>query len=176
MCFARANLFVLSYTFMLKSFPDRKSPLFKLRLLEIVGIAFFWTWFGAVLRAIPGPGTRVLYLLISFAVTSPLHVQVGGLLYLAQGFPRAPATHAVFSLLIDTDRPVPFLSARIRHLRRRAAQRVTRVSRAPSTPHHDGHRLPDLSRLSPRWTQFPNAPPPVPSHPSIPLPSSRART
>ena len=76
MCFARANLFVLSYTFMLKSFPDRKSPLFRLRLMEIVGIAFFWTWFGAVLRAIPGTGTRILYLLISFAVTSPLHVQV----------------------------------------------------------------------------------------------------
>lgn len=76
MCFARANLFVLSYIFLIKSFPDRKSPLFKLRVLEIIGIAFFWTWFVAVLRGIDGVGTRVMYLLVSFAVTSPLHVQV----------------------------------------------------------------------------------------------------
>ena len=79
MCFARANLFVLSYTFMLKSFPARESPLFKLRIAEILGIAFFWTWFGALLRAIPGTGNTLLYLLVSFAVTSPLHVQVSPL-------------------------------------------------------------------------------------------------
>jgi delta8-fatty-acid desaturase len=80
MCFARFNLFVLSYTFMLSSFPARESPLFKLRMLEIVGIAFFWTWFGALLRGIDGTGNTVLFLLVSFAVTSPLHVQVCSLL------------------------------------------------------------------------------------------------
>ncbi|KAK4057459.1 hypothetical protein OIO90_001528 [Microbotryomycetes sp. JL221] len=76
MCFARFNLFALSYIFLLKSFPDRRSPLFKLRLAEFVGIAVFWTWFSAVLRGIDGVGNRVMYLLVSFAVTSPLHVQI----------------------------------------------------------------------------------------------------
>ncbi|SGY76268.1 BQ5605_C005g03479 [Microbotryum silenes-dioicae] len=76
MCFARANLFVLSYTFMLTKWPSRTSPLFKLRLLEIVGIAFFWTWFGALLCHLPSNSARILFVLVSFAVTSPLHVQI----------------------------------------------------------------------------------------------------
>lgn len=77
MCFARFNLFALSYGFLLTKWPAKRSPLFKLRLLELVGIAFFWSWFGGiVLRGIESPWHRWLYIIVSFAVTSPLHVQV----------------------------------------------------------------------------------------------------
>lgn len=76
MCFARFNLFANSYVFMLTNWPARASPLFKLRLAEFVGIAFFWTWFGLVVSGVEGTGNKVLFVLVSFAVTSPLHVQV----------------------------------------------------------------------------------------------------
>jgi len=76
MCFARFNLFALSYTFVLTNWPARKSPLFKLRIMELVGISAFWFWFSKVLLAIDTVPHRFLYLLVSFAVTSPLHVQV----------------------------------------------------------------------------------------------------
>lgn len=77
MSVARFNLFFLSYAFLLKSFPTRGSPLFKLRFLELVGIACFWAWFGGiVIRGIEGYGNKVMFVLVSFAVTSPLHVQI----------------------------------------------------------------------------------------------------
>lgn len=77
MCFARFNLFALSYAFVLTNWPARRSPLFKLRILELAGLVVFWLWFGGVvLRGIDTPGHRWLYLIVSFAVTSPLHVQV----------------------------------------------------------------------------------------------------
>ncbi|KAG0660129.1 hypothetical protein C6P46_004759 [Rhodotorula mucilaginosa] len=77
MCFARFNLFALSYTFLLTRWPGRRSPLFKLRILELVGIAFFWAWFGGiVLRGIDTAAHRWLYVIVTFAVTSPLHVQI----------------------------------------------------------------------------------------------------
>ncbi|GAA5984608.1 hypothetical protein JCM10908_003421 [Rhodotorula pacifica] len=77
MCFARFNLFALSYTFLLTRWPGRRSPLFKLRILELVGIVFFWSWFGGiVLREIDTAAHRWLYVIVTFAVTSPLHVQI----------------------------------------------------------------------------------------------------
>lgn len=77
MCFARFNLFALSYSFLLTRWPGRRSPLFKLRILELVGIIFFWSWFGGiVLRNMDTAAHRWLYVIVSFAVTSPLHVQV----------------------------------------------------------------------------------------------------
>ncbi|GAA5943799.1 uncharacterized protein JCM15063_006498 [Sporobolomyces koalae] len=76
MCSARFNLFALSYSFVLTNWPARRSPLFKLRLLELVGISMFWVWFTRVLLAIDTVPHRFLYVLVSFAVTSPLHVQI----------------------------------------------------------------------------------------------------
>lgn len=76
MCFARFNLFANSYIFMLTKWPARASPLFKLRLLEFAGIIGFWTWFGLVVRGVEGIGSKIAFVLVSFAVTSPLHVQV----------------------------------------------------------------------------------------------------
>lgn len=61
---------------MLTKWPARASPLYNLRLLEFVGIAFFWTWFSLLIKGIPGTGTKIMFILVSFAVTSPLHVQV----------------------------------------------------------------------------------------------------
>lgn len=76
MCFGRFNLFANSYQFIWTKWPSRASPLFNLRLLELVGIAFYWTWFTLLVKAIPGNGTKIMFVLISFAVTSPLHVQI----------------------------------------------------------------------------------------------------
>lgn len=75
MLFARFNLFANSYSFMLRSMPAKTSPLYSLRMMEFVGIALFWSWFGAVVKGVEG-GNRIGFVLLSFAVTSPLHVQV----------------------------------------------------------------------------------------------------
>lgn len=72
MSLARFNLFANSYTYLLfKAKPDFY------RNLELVGIIFFWMWFGGgVLRNIPDVTTRVGFVVLCFMVTSPLHVQV----------------------------------------------------------------------------------------------------
>ena len=44
---------------------------------ELAGLAFFWTWFSMLLKGLPNSKTRVMYLLVSHIVTSPVHVQVG---------------------------------------------------------------------------------------------------
>lgn len=43
---------------------------------EMAGLAFFWTWFGLLLKGLPSNKMRVMYLLVSHIVTSPVHVQV----------------------------------------------------------------------------------------------------
>lgn len=77
MAVARFNLFAMSYIFLLKSFPTRGSPMWKLRFLELLGIVCFWAWFGGiVIRGIEETGNKIMFVLVSFAVTSPLHVQI----------------------------------------------------------------------------------------------------
>jgi len=72
MSLARFNLFANSYGFLLFK---AKAGIY--RNLEIAGVAFFWLWFGwGVLAHIPTMGTRLGFLLLCFAVTSPLHVQI----------------------------------------------------------------------------------------------------
>ena len=72
MSLARFNLFANSYGFLLF-----KAKAGFYRNLEIAGVAFFWLWFGwGVLAHIPTMGTRLGFLLLCFAVTSPLHVQI----------------------------------------------------------------------------------------------------
>jgi delta8-fatty-acid desaturase len=78
MSLARFNLYALSYTFLFKQALQSKKAKHALWSfwLEIAGIAFFWTWYIAVLRG-TGSWQRALgYLLISNIVPSPLHVQV----------------------------------------------------------------------------------------------------
>ena len=78
MAFARFNLYALSYRFLFKKAFDKK----RARggrwayLLEIAGILFFWSWFGSLLYGCGSWSKALVYLLVSHAVTSPLHVQV----------------------------------------------------------------------------------------------------
>jgi len=78
MAFARFNLYANSYGFLFKkAFDTRRARGGRWSWwLEIVGIVFFWCWFGAVLKGCGSWGKALSYLLVSHAVTSPLHVQI----------------------------------------------------------------------------------------------------
>jgi sphingolipid 8-(E)-desaturase len=78
MSLARFNLYRLSYAYLVSTAfqPKRARGGRWWWWLEIVCIALFFTWYTAVLRGIPSWSTRILYLLISNVVPSPLHVQV----------------------------------------------------------------------------------------------------
>ncbi|GAA93710.1 uncharacterized protein L969DRAFT_223533 [Mixia osmundae IAM 14324] len=71
MMFGRFNLFALSYTFL-----ATKAPRGFYRNLEMTGIAFFWIWFSLLLKGIPTTGLRIAFVMVAFATTSPLHVQI----------------------------------------------------------------------------------------------------
>ncbi|KAL4893501.1 fatty acid desaturase [Aspergillus ambiguus] len=75
--FGRFNLYVQSWLFLAYAQGPRKGPAWWHRYFEIAGNLVFWAWFGygIVYRSLPTVGTRVLYVLISHAVTMPLHVQ-----------------------------------------------------------------------------------------------------
>lgn len=81
MALGRFNLFLRSYEYILLK---AKPGLY--RNLEMLGIVFFWAWFGlGILRNIPDFWTRLGFVVVSFIVTSPLHVQVR-LIYLPSGW------------------------------------------------------------------------------------------
>ncbi|KAJ5091426.1 hypothetical protein NUU61_006296 [Penicillium alfredii] len=73
----RFNLYVQSWLFLAYGQGPRKGPAWWHRYFEIAGNIVFWAWFGygIVYRSLPTAGTRILYVLISHAVTMPLHVQ-----------------------------------------------------------------------------------------------------
>ncbi|KAG2417223.1 hypothetical protein HFD88_008442 [Aspergillus terreus] len=75
--FGRFNLYVQSWLFLAYGQGPRKGLAWWHRYFEIAGNLVFWAWFGygIVYRSLPTPATRVLYVLISHAVTMPLHVQ-----------------------------------------------------------------------------------------------------
>ncbi|GHJ87358.1 hypothetical protein NliqN6_3760 [Naganishia liquefaciens] len=68
---ARFNLYANSYGFLALKMPRNRWFAF-----EVAGLAFFWTWFGMLLKGLPNAKTRVMYLLVSHIVTSPVHVQI----------------------------------------------------------------------------------------------------
>lgn len=72
MSLARFNLYALSYGFLLtRARRDRWL------LIEGTGLIFFWFWFiRFVLGNIPDWRMRLVYMLVSHVVTSPLHVQI----------------------------------------------------------------------------------------------------
>ncbi|KAF8642336.1 hypothetical protein AX16_009605 [Volvariella volvacea WC 439] len=78
MLFARFNLYALSYTFLYQKAWESK----RARggnwawTLEIVGLIFFWSWFGSVLYGCGSWQRALSYLLVSHITTSPLHVQI----------------------------------------------------------------------------------------------------
>ncbi len=68
---ARFNLYANSYVWL-----ATKAKRTNYWRAEVAGVAFFWVWFGALLKHLPGWKIRVAYLLVSHIVTSPVHVQV----------------------------------------------------------------------------------------------------
>ncbi|KAM0714247.1 hypothetical protein Q7P37_010034 [Cladosporium fusiforme] len=78
LCFGRFNLYVLSWQYIFLGQGPRKGPAWWHRYLEVAGQLFFWTWFGylTVYKSIPTNGARLAFVLLSHAVTMPVHVQI----------------------------------------------------------------------------------------------------
>ncbi|TKA30478.1 hypothetical protein B0A50_02706 [Salinomyces thailandicus] len=76
--FGRFNLYVLSWQYIFLGQGPRKGPARWHRYLEAAGQAFFWFWFGylVVYRSLPDGWTRFGYVMISHALTMPVHVQI----------------------------------------------------------------------------------------------------
>lgn len=74
----RFNLYRLSWEYLILGLGPRKGPAAWHRWLEIAGQVFFWTWFGygLVYKSIPTASGRLAFVLVSHAVTMPLHVQI----------------------------------------------------------------------------------------------------
>jgi len=68
---ARFNLYAQSYLFLLQR--ARRDWTW---YTEIAGIVFYWNWFGRAVLGVGGWKMRVLYLLVSHVVASPVHVQI----------------------------------------------------------------------------------------------------
>jgi len=78
MALARFNLYRLSYEYLLKRQAPKKGPAWWHFYFEIAGQIFFWYWFVYLVlyKTIPDWSSRLVFLLISHVVTSPLHVQI----------------------------------------------------------------------------------------------------
>ena len=76
--FGRFNLYVLSWQYIFLGQGPRKGPAWWHRYLEMAGQAFFWYWFGylTVYKSIPTGCERFAYVMISHAVTMPVHAQI----------------------------------------------------------------------------------------------------
>ncbi|EGN97804.1 hypothetical protein SERLA73DRAFT_55783 [Serpula lacrymans var. lacrymans S7.3] len=76
--FGRFNLYALAYGFLFrKAFDHKRAKGGRWSWwLEIIGLLFFWTWFGAVLIGCGSWSKALTYLLVSHVVTTPLHVQI----------------------------------------------------------------------------------------------------
>lgn len=78
MMVARFNLYRLGWIYILFNQGPKKGMAWWHRYFELVGQVFFWTWFGygIVYKTIPGNWNRFFFVLISHAITAPLHVQI----------------------------------------------------------------------------------------------------
>lgn len=78
MMLARFNLYVLSWEYLLKGQAPRRGPAWWHVWFELVGQVFFWTWFGygVMYKTLPDASSRIIFLLVSHIVSSPLHVQI----------------------------------------------------------------------------------------------------
>ncbi|UJR36780.1 hypothetical protein I4U23_029493 [Adineta vaga] len=70
MCFARFNLQIQSYIYLVKH------PRSAYRFVEFCSLLMYWYWYILLLSYIPTYTQRFLYLFISYMVTMPLHVQI----------------------------------------------------------------------------------------------------
>ncbi|KAF8898813.1 delta 8-sphingoloid desaturase protein [Infundibulicybe gibba] len=71
MAFARFNLYANSYTYLYRKAWDTRRA-----RGGVLGLVFFWCWFGAILYGCGSWKKALTYLIVSHAVTSPLHVQI----------------------------------------------------------------------------------------------------
>ncbi|PVI07424.1 fatty acid desaturase [Periconia macrospinosa] len=78
MLFGRFNLYRLGWAHLWFGLGPKKGIAWWFRWFEIVGQVVFWTWYGygVVYKTIPGGWNRFWFVLISHAVTAPLHVQI----------------------------------------------------------------------------------------------------
>jgi delta8-fatty-acid desaturase len=78
MMFARFNLYRLSLEYLLGGKGPKKGPAWWHRYYEMTGMVVFWTWYGygVVYKTMPDNFSRFWFVLISHALTSPLHVQI----------------------------------------------------------------------------------------------------
>lgn len=78
LCFGRFNLYRLSWEYLILGQGPRKGIAAWHRWFEIAGQFFFWYWFGygVLYKAIPTNWDRFAFVMISHAVTMPLHVQI----------------------------------------------------------------------------------------------------
>jgi delta8-fatty-acid desaturase len=78
MCVGRFNLYALVWGHLLGGKGPKKGPGWWHRYFELAGHVFYWTWFGygVVYKSVPGGWNKLLFVLISHVITSPLHVQI----------------------------------------------------------------------------------------------------
>ncbi|KAL1900398.1 hypothetical protein Cpir12675_000980 [Ceratocystis pirilliformis] len=74
----RFNLYIQGLIFLIKGTGPTKGQAWWCRWLEIVGMTFFWYWFGycLVYKSINGGWNRLAFVLISHMATTPLHLQI----------------------------------------------------------------------------------------------------
>ncbi|KAI1332272.1 fatty acid/sphingolipid desaturase [Xylariaceae sp. FL0255] len=78
MTLGRFNLYVNSWSFLLKGESPKKGPAWWHRWFEMGGQVFFWTWFGygILYKTIPTNWERFAFLMVSHMVTMPVHTQI----------------------------------------------------------------------------------------------------
>jgi delta8-fatty-acid desaturase len=78
LAFGRFNLYANSYGFLYrKAFDTRRARGGRWAWwMEIVGLLFFWSWYGLLLKGCGTWGKVFAYVMVSHIATSPLHVQV----------------------------------------------------------------------------------------------------
>jgi hypothetical protein len=143
---ARFNLYANSYGFLALKMPRNRWFCF-----EMAGLAFFWTWFGLLLKGLPSTKMRVMYLLVSHIVTSPVHVQVS----FASLSSAIRYICAYPAYTVDRTFPLCTLDR---------GSRAYRVIPFASTAHHYGRRLFSLDRVLPRRLAPPGYPPSFPAY------------
>ena len=76
--FGRFNLYRLSWQYLIEGQGPRRGAAAWHRWLEVAGQLFFWAWFGygVVYRGVDTARDRVIFVLVSHFVTTPVHVQI----------------------------------------------------------------------------------------------------
>jgi delta8-fatty-acid desaturase len=76
--FGRFNLYRLSFDYLLMGRAPKRGLAWWHWWLEMAGQVVFWTWFGygVVYKSIPTAGARIVFILVSHAITAPLHLQI----------------------------------------------------------------------------------------------------